>query len=805
MPEFDTWKNKHTPFYLADSIYTTYVSGLSVSDKKDLAWDDYIKTATGISSYEAWRNVQDVYQTSNSYKVALSFKVKEDYANFIDEYAKNALSDTAYNAWNPWYIKTQDQYNLYARNALELDTTSSPLDSTLYFRYMAARYKEDDVFYVGNSYAGFKNYLWATATEQIGLPISKTMEMFRNSKIPLDASLALQQNLVAGKNPDGSDASASWYRGGYTERRAHEYQEVDYGRLANNDKKSIARDIMQSQQNVFLDIATRYPKYHLDTLSNWGLSEFHFGVKKLFSKKWLSEFSDSNLEAYYAYRDKFIDNSNTERTKVTPFSDASITTVARSLSESEKQTIYRHTKLMNGASTLADRRTHFFAWSKNTKNKYSPILINHYFNNDGISRSNYDAWTPYWLHSKEDYNKIFNLDESDIVVVPGSGETPLSKLAETKHIALIKFFTIQKAQSQLKGNAPEDKTDKAQSTGQKFWNTIWWSQQNEAESHRLLADKIYLWKSLYNDQYFNLAEVKSTLKDNIVDHWKDELIAFEYFAYIIKEMEEGNDIDFDSTIFDSTKFRLSKQIIDYDKTKAKQPFTDYANFKTTKKDDLWTNIYLSKTSNWQSDYDIWKTAMWQDPANYGSAFQKWSKIIPNGEREFLGHSDSTASLNGWTVPTVKLESEYDILIPTWDNAKVLWAKISHQSWLTNTGHFRSWLNSKKEGDGSFSDQFIAAYRLEPIGLARNSLDVDSNYTKAEASADINNDFNNKAWWIIKYYIDETTSAPADFATWASLYDVPARSDLFAVIDADGLESEINATYKAANCWSFKWL
>ena len=84
-------------------------------------------------------------------------------------------------------------------------------------------------------------------------------------------------------------------------------------------------------------------------------------------------FRISNLEAYYAYRDKFLDNKDSERTKVTPFSNADITRVATSLDTSDKKTIYGHSKHMLEAGKKTTRTNEFITWAKDSTKK---ILTN---------------------------------------------------------------------------------------------------------------------------------------------------------------------------------------------------------------------------------------------------------------------------------------------------------------------------------------------------------------------------------------------------------------------------------------------
>ena len=735
----------------------------------------------------------------SGYKEAVAEELLNNWNTYKTQYKASLVSNVHYNRWVPWYIKTNTDYDEYVRLGLEFESTKDPLTNTYYFRYMAARYKETDPFYIGTTLVDQKNWLWALGSEQPGLEIEKTNQMFGHLKLKLNASLVEQTTAATGKYPDNTDANISEYHGGYTQRKAYEFKKKDYINIPTNDKNVISRDIMQNKQDIFLDIATRYPQYYLDVLSKQNKHDSYFRVKKLFSKEWLTEFSDSNLEAHFAYRDNFLDNKDTIRDKVNVYPDNTIIQIAKSLALGDKQRLYKRTKLMNAndESTTKKRETNFLNWAKNTSNKYSPILINHYFNNDSLSEENFHNWTPYWLHSKSDYDKIFENDEDNIKVPLATGETKLSKLAETKHIALIKFFTIEQAQRQLNGYVPENKIDQSKASGQKFWNTLWWSQQQQNESHRLFLDGINLWKSLYNPQYFDDINSKRSVENILYDQWQDELIAFEYFAYIIKKMELNNHIDFDFIVFDANKFRLSEEIIDYDKTLPAQPFTDFANFKTNKRDDIWTNLFIYDKNNYQSDYDAWVDDKIKKPETLDLAFQKWSKIVSNGEKVFMAHNDAKTALQNWDMPTLKVEAEYDVITPSWDNLKSLWAKETYSTWSTSSGHFYNWFNSKQWKPGQFLPRFVLEYLNNPVAKARISLDIHPANSLWVMGQYITRDFNNKASWLIKLYIWETTTAPADFNHWLSTYRVPAKRDIIDVINNNyaDIKSEVETIYK----------
>ena len=64
---------------------------------------------------------------------------------------------------------------------------------------------------------------------------------------------------------------------------------------------------------------------------------------------------------------------------------------------------------------------------------------------------------------------------------------------------------------------------------------------------------------------------------------------------------------------------------------------------------------------------------------------------------------------------------------------------------------------------------------------------------------LNADFANKAWWLVKLYIDETTIAPTEFSNWLALNPSLAKRDVIDIIDNDydQLKTEAQTIYKTA--------
>ena len=351
------------------------------------------------------------------------------------------------------------------------------------------------------------------------------------------------------------------------------------------------------------------------------------------------------------------------------------------------------------------------------------------------------------------------------------------------------------AQSQLSGNAPVDKGDITQGAGQKFWNTIFARAKNSHAFKTDLIGDIALWNSLYEKNNELDATQLNAFRENFKYALKNQQEAFDYLAYIIKQMEDKDDIDFNSDFIDKDEIRLSQEIIDYDKTKVKEPKSGMDDFKVNQKDYIWSAVFTKDVNNYKTDYDAWVTAKSNDPNVIDSIFQAWSKI--NGWDDFKKHADATTAFNNWVVPTMKIEAEYDVVTPTWANWKVLWAKETHSTWTTNSGHFHTWLNSKKDGSGDYIAQFIGVYLNHPLGQARLALDVDDSYSIGEINTDINNAFNSKEWWLVKLYIDEIDVAPAEFNTWLTTYVVPAKRDITDVINNNyaDIKSEVETIYK----------
>ena len=160
-------------------------------------------------------------------------------------------------------------------------------------------------------------------------------------------------------------------------------------------------------------------------------------------------------------------------------------------------------------------------------------------------------------HTRADYEKIFALDDKDIDVPHWRGlKLKLEKLAKTQHIALIKYFTIEMAQSQLSGNAPVDKGDIKNAAGQKFWNTILWGLKNRLD----LITKIQLWNILYEKNTLNVTATKLIPRQL---HWRLKRwtrLPLIILLTLFKQMEDKNNIDFDPSLIGKHNIKLSEEI-----------------------------------------------------------------------------------------------------------------------------------------------------------------------------------------------------------------------------------------------------
>ena len=112
-------------------------------------FDKFFNSQAAQSDYNDW---------VKKYKDKIKEELKKYNGTKMAIYGKSSSARQTYNDWTPWYIKTNEQYDAYVRNALELES-STPTDSTYYLRYMAARYKEHPVFKISkNSYNKYENF-----------------------------------------------------------------------------------------------------------------------------------------------------------------------------------------------------------------------------------------------------------------------------------------------------------------------------------------------------------------------------------------------------------------------------------------------------------------------------------------------------------------------------------------------------------------------------------------------------------------------------------------------------------------------
>ena len=180
-------------------------------------------------------------------------------------------------------------------------------------------------------------------------------------------------------------------------------------------------------------------------------------------------------------------------------------------------------------------------------------------------------------------------------------------------------------------------------------------------------------------------------------------------------------------------------------------------------------------------------------------FAIWNKDIANGKTLFMNHGDSDAKASAWSAFTKTTKAEYDVIIPTWDNTKTLWAKKTYKTWGSPSS-FKSWYDTKVPG-GAVSKWLLDEYKKTTLEDARVKLDADNNYSDAEMKAHIANDFTNKAWWLVEVFLaDAKIAHQGDFNTWTTNSHTPqAKSDLIAKIDDDSdedLNSASKAQYKA---------
>ena len=214
--------------------------------------------------------------------------------------------------------------------------------------------------------------------------------------------------------------------------------------------------------------------------------------------------------------------------------------------------------------------------------------------------------------------------------------------------------------------------------------------------------------------------------------------------------------------------------------------------------------------NYQAAFNAWQRsnpggtdAQYQASNTANIDLAKWTGNMDNGngvdnvENRFLAHGDSDKAVENWIEFDKKTETEFDILSNTkWEEIGILWAKDTYDkaSWSTNSGHFFDWFKTLKNGT-NIDPAFINIYKTMEIYRARNNLDTDGTYSDIEISADIIQDFSNKAWWLIEYYVEvyllnaissDKTAMPKEFITWFDQPDeLAGRKALLAQANPGG--------------------
>ena len=458
-------------------------------------------------------------------------------------------------------------------------------------------------------------------------------------------------------------------------------------------------------------------------------SRTNFGTKaitsnRLFYSEWLQSYAISNLNAHFAFRDKFLNNAGSNRVAVTPFSNAAIIAEFKKLSEAQKNEIYTNTKYMNDNSHSAARRTAFVTWAKDTNVRTSPLLLHHYLNTDSLSKTHYEAWTPFWHFSKSDYENIAKLSKAAMEPTVDSGKTKKTQVAKTENIALIEYFTKILAQKADKG-IPMDNLDLgANRDGRKFWSWMWrfsdWAKQFDWQNSSPL------WHKYYANFDIKTSDISTGDQETLInkrlnaEEWVQSPFMFEQFKWVIEIMKNKGDVQVKGDYFEDPddKVVISEEILDLDKTDATSPIEAYEDYKTNQKNHIWANAFVQKDANYKADLAAWQTSTFKTSSDADDTFDKWSKNIQNGKAEYTKYYDANAGeYSSWTLFTKKTQSEYDVIVPTWANTKTLWAKKTYKSW-TGPSSFKSWYDSKTEA------YLLGEYKKTSLKDARAKLDTE---------------------------------------------------------------------------------
>ena len=794
---FTNWVNRFTPQYKTTDFngYKASVNA-DANKKKEIGWDTYIKSADGQKDFDDWKKAQGVSIDVPKFKNTLL----ADWDSFNTHYNNHSASNTDYGAWQPWYIVGDEEFSAYARKGLELESGKFGFDSPFYLRYIYSKHKEHRLFEEGNTRA----HMMAIVYDYLPWPIIFKAMNWSNTPFTQFSefnTLATASSFDPAAKPE--------YQGGVAQRTAYTKGKQNFFSIDSGNNISQRKAVLDSlktdadKRYILWDFSTKVMPYYwteLDTAEKGA----YIKRNKLFNSEWLKSYSTSNLNAHFAFRDKFLDNTGSNRNVVAPFSDDDIIDEFKKLSEDEKNLIYTNTKYMTDASHDDARKTAFVAWAKDTTVRTSPILLDHYLNTDSLSKNHYEAWTPFRLFSESDYENIAKLTKA--AMNPTAVGDPAKKTLEATadNIALIEYFTKTLAQKANKGIVMDNLDPK---DGSKFWPVMWsyfaWPKMYNWQNSSPL------WQNYYKHFGISTSDISSSNQDDLIrkdiikEEWVQSPLIFEHFKWVIELMwakgsaQLGGDYFADST----NKTKISKEIIDLDKSDAESPIDDYVAFTTSDdgKNAIWTNVFVKNVNNYKTDWETWQTSTFKTSSDADDVFNKWNKDIINGKAEYKKYYDLNAGeYSSWIPFTKTTEAEYNVIVPTWANTKTLWAKETYSTW-GDPSSFKSWYDTKAPG-GTVSPWLLGEYKKTSLKDARLKLDVDGNYSDAEMKAHIASDFTNKAWWLVEVFLADAQKAhQSDFDTWLTRHTPEAKTDLVAKIDA-GTDSpfmgEVNKIYQA---------
>ena len=607
---FTTWKNAFNGVYTTDingdgiTYYDAYANALSASEKKDSGWSTFIAAQAGKDAYGNW------LATQSTYKNAVKDKLLKDYETLgIKYYNNSSQSETDYSDWNPWYMN-KDLFDDYARYGLKISQDLITPNSPYYIRFMFAKFKEQD--------------LWRTDYDPLTDPkrFSRLWVAYRNPFVQNDLLIPLNWSNIPVDKINELDTldngGPDWtlrpeYQGGYFQRQAYKKDENHFGSLSTADKWSAVDGVRSTSAKDYIlwDSLSRVTQW----LQKHHTNMYHkhsFFRTNLIKTKWQKAFEKSSLEAYYAYRDKFIDNSNTTRAKVIPFSDAVITAQAQALTTAQKQQIYVNSRLMTDDALLVTRQTAFNWWTDSAPKRYQPILKEQFLNDDSLNENAFDEWTPRRLFNEDHYAELAKATIAGLTPTAADSASKQALQLSLANIPLVKYYLKTIAQAQFLGESVNFK-DSTQKNGKKFLATLYdstsfnktWDYWSSIKAFDHYYDKFNPFsRTVYRDAWY---DSKFAM---VVNNWVDsEFVYYEAF-WALNKMMENDKIDFDSGyISDKTKIRVSEEIINKDKTIARNPADTFNDYVANHKDAIWDNAFIKDTANYQADYNAWKNSL----------------------------------------------------------------------------------------------------------------------------------------------------------------------------------------------------